>query len=226
MRHAPKVLLPLLAALLAGGTLAAPAVATTQPGPRPAPGAQPHAPQAMQVAYYRGDPLGGGQLLSRTVTPGPGERPFQNAPGGATHAVVTTPSGQRVVALRDTRSQPGPGADAGRPRQGPGAGGPGPNGAAPQGRSGMARQDPGVLGSALRGATRVTFYGADPLQGGRVTATITLNGTATNQEGAVAQAARQARFAVVERPGERLIVDLSAGPAQPGQTPPRGAGRP
>lgn len=91
----------------------------------------------MQVTYYRGDPLNGGQRLN-TVTVNPpapaarsaaGQRTHplvQNAPQGATHAVITTPSGQRVVNLNDAQAQGGlrRGEDRDRgPRGGEGRGG-------------------------------------------------------------------------------------------------------
>lgn len=231
MQSARKVLLPLLAALLAGGALAAtPAAGRTAARTGQQAQAQPGAARTLAVTYYRGDPLNGGQLLgTRTVTPQPGERPFQNAPGGATHAVVTTPFGKRVVNLSEAQNQARPGGTDGRP-------GEGPDGAPPQGQRGAAQGgatddaarpqgNPGPLGGALRGATRVTFYTADPLQGGRAIRSVTLSGNGANQQAAITQAAGQARFAVVERPGERVVVDLSAAAGQPGRTAPQGTGR-
>lgn len=94
--------------------------------------------------------------------------------------------------------------------------------------AGQAREDRGGLGAALRGATRVTFYSADPLQGGRILRSVALGGAVPNQQPSLTEAAQGAAFAVVERPGERVIVALS-GPARPDQpaapTAPQGPGR-
>lgn len=230
MPNTLKVLTSLLAAaFLAGGALAAAPTPAQRPPPPPAQGQR--APQAAQVTYYRGDPLAGGQRLTTSaLTPQPGGRLFQDAPRGATFAVVSTPSGRRVVNLQEAGSQPPgpppmPGEAGGppEPRDGalageqPGAplgerGAPGgPRGGGPQ----DTRRDLGGLGGALRGASRVTFYGGDPLRGGRVLQTVTLAQTPGSPDAALTRAARQARFAVVERPGERWIVDLTAAPGQP-----------
>lgn len=77
--------------------------------------------QAMQVAYYSGDPLKGGQRLSTKTVTAPADGPqggrqegaqqganplAQNAPKGATHAVITTPFGRRVVNLSSSQNAP------------------------------------------------------------------------------------------------------------------------
>lgn len=231
MRTRLNILTPLLAATFLGASAFA-ATPTTAQRAAPSPAGQQQAapqqraPQSVQVAYYQGDPLGGGRLLqTRSVSaqggPQMGGGLFQNAPAGATYAVVTTPFGKRVVNLGDAQNRqppaggPGgmpPGQDQpGAPMNGPaGDRAPGGNGG-PQDRQGV----PNALGPALRGATAVTFYSANPLNGGRALQTIRLGTSAGTQDAALQQAARQAKFAVVERPGERLIVDLSAIPARP-----------
>ncbi|ACO47496.1 hypothetical protein DEDE109153_15480 [Deinococcus deserti] len=77
------------------------------------------------------------------------------------------------------------------------------------------------LGGALRGATRVTFYNGDPLKGAQPTQTIQLTGSPESQATALNRAAQQASFAVIERPGGRVVVDLKATSTQPGQPAPR-----
>ncbi|MCP2014405.1 hypothetical protein L1280_001556 [Deinococcus sp. HSC-46F16] len=245
MRNRLNLLTPVLAAaVLVSSALAAPGSANA--GPRttaPATAGQ-RTPttqtQAPQVTYYRGDPLQGGQRLGTTSVTTPRGDLFQNAPAGATHAVVTTPTGQRVVALQDARNRPQAGQEhdgnrgtrdaqngnadrtqraapsrdrAVEPRTGNQA-------AAPQPRS-----DLDVLSRALQGASRVTFYTADPLNGGRVIQSITLSGNAGAPQAALTQAAQAAKFAVVERNGTREVVDLSAAAAQPEQAAPRGPQR-
>ncbi|GMA14232.1 hypothetical protein E5F05_02650 (plasmid) [Deinococcus metallilatus] len=230
MRTNHNILTPLLAAtFLAGSAFAAGPTTAQRALSSPPPQAQ-RAPQAVQVAYYRGDPLKGGQLLTTaSVTPRTGGQLFQNAPGGATYAVVTTPFGRRVVNLQATQARGRP--DGGGPGDAGGSrgGGVAQPGSSPTGEPGHSRgpaepggaQGPrdrlGVLGGVLRGASSVTFYTADPLQGGRAVQTLQLSVGAGDQDAALTQAARQARFAVVERGGETLIVDLNAAPLQPGQ---------
>lgn len=131
MRNDPRRLLPLFAtalltAGLTGNAFAAQAKATaTKTAPartaqantaqaRPAQGnaAQPGnraAPRpAPQITYYRGDPLSGGTRLGTAAgTRQPGSAPFADAPQGATHALITTPSGRRIVDLRDAAQNAG-----------------------------------------------------------------------------------------------------------------------
>lgn len=237
MRTRLNILTPLLAATFLGASAFAATPTTAQRVAPPSAGQQQaappqRAPQSVQVAYYQGDPLSGGRLLqTRSVSAPGGPRMggglFQNVPAGATHAVVTTPFGKRVVNLKDAQNrqlpadgpnQGGPGGmppgqdQPGPPTNGPaGDRAPGGNGGPQQDRQGT----PNALGPALRGATAVTFYSANPLNGGRALQTIRLGTSAGAQDAALQQAARQAKFAVVERPGERLIVDLSAIPARP-----------
>ena len=77
----------------------------TQPGSRNAPR------QAPQITYYSGDPLSGGTRLG-TAAAGegqPGRAPFADAPQGATHALITMPSGRRIVNLQDVAQNGGRG---------------------------------------------------------------------------------------------------------------------
>lgn len=241
MRNRLNLLTPVLAAatVFASSALAAPGSASASPrtaapattGERTA---TPQA-QATQATYYRGDPLQGGQRLGTTVT-APRGALFQNAPTGATHAVITTPAGQRVVSLQEARNR----TQADQDRDGNRVGRDTQDGnadrtqraapsrdRAPEQRAGNqatapeARGSLDVLGRALQGASRVTFYTADPLNGGRVIQSVTLSGNAGAQQAALTQAARQAKFAVVERNGTREIVDLSAASTQPQQGPRR-----
>ncbi|WP_272976556.1 hypothetical protein [Deinococcus geothermalis] len=242
MRHKFNALTPLLAATF----LASSAMATASKATAALP-ATPHAvdqrPQSgpthpLKISYYRGDPLAGGQRLQTvSFTPRPGLPLFQNVPTGATYAVVTTPFGQSVVKLSDVRGrrearQPGPGDTRGP--DGPQDRDPGQEQPRPQGAAQTPFQDnrgaraglqdgqtgSGALEHALRGASRVTFYDGDPLAGGRVIESLRLDKPASNQAAALTQAARGAKFAVIERPGERLIVALGA--AQPGPQGPQG----
>lgn len=238
MRNA-QTMTALIALTLMTGTAAFAASSTAPQRQAPAQ-TQPGTPQApsRQVAYYKGNPLSGGQLLKTvTVTAGPGTSLTQNAPQGATYAVITTPRGQEIINLQAAQVRP---QDQGQAAPTPGRGAPdGPArpdarpGAAPQGTGGPVpgtrpsapagpamganaapRDDAGSLGRMLRGATSVTFYTADPLKGGQATQTIRLTDPAA-QQAALTQAAKTAKFAVVERGGERVIVDLSSTPPAP-----------
>ncbi|UBV44727.1 hypothetical protein LAJ19_16350 (plasmid) [Deinococcus taeanensis] len=62
----------------------------------------------------------------------------------------------------------------------------------------------------MRGASSVTFYAADPLKGGKATQTVKVTGNDANAQAEITQVAKTAIFAVVERNGEQIIVDLSA----------------
>ena len=104
-----------------------------QPGPAQGSAAQPgsrNAPrQAPQITYYRGDPLSGGTRLG-TAAAGerqPGRAPFADAPQGATHALITTPSGRRIVTSgRGPERRAGGRRRSGRPKWPRGGGSPGP----------------------------------------------------------------------------------------------------
>lgn len=241
MRHRLTLLTPVLAAaVLASSALAAPGTANASPRGTASTAAGQRTPttqpQALQVTYYRGDPLQGGQRLGTTVTAPRGDL-LQNVPTGATHAVVTTPAGQRVVILQDARNRTQPGRDRDGDRAVRDAAGdrtqrgtPAGDRAAEQRAGGQAttpqaRGTVDALGRALQGASRVTFYTADPLKGGQVIRTITLSTNAGAQQAALTQAANGAKFAVVERNGTREIVDLSATSTQPQQTAPQGPRR-
>lgn len=213
---------------------------------------QQRAGQTVTVAYYQGNPLNGGQLIkTTTVTAQRGAQLFQNAPQGATYALITTPRGKQVINLKtaQTRTQDqGRGApdqnarpDAqrgGNQSQQNGLRGPGDEAARTQNsvngqrgdRDGAPQvgRDGSALGGLLRGASSVTFYTADPLKGGKATQTIQLSGTGASQEAALTQAAKNAGFAVIERNGEQVVVDLSAAPTfsgRAGDTAPQGPQR-
>ncbi|MFC5846812.1 hypothetical protein [Deinococcus petrolearius] len=238
-----KMLTALMALTFMTGTaFAAPNTAAAQPrtpGQTQAPSQTQQRPnQAAQVAYYKGSPLGGGQLLKTvTLTAQRGDALFQNAPQGATHAVVTTPFGRQVVNLKtaqtqqkdrgapDQDSRTGKAAQASR-AQAPAARGADDQRGGQQGERQTGHGDRG-LGGLLRGATSVTFYAADPLKGGKATQTVRLGTDAQAQQAALTQAAKGARFAVVERGGEQVIVDLaqSAFPGGTGAAAPQGPQR-
>lgn len=226
-------------------TTAAPRTSTGAPQTAPQsrqPSAQPQRgdrPERgpLTVKYYAGDPLKGGKLLS-SATIQPADRdaerpaqPFANAPRGATHVTIGTPFGTRVLTLKDAQAGAfdGRGGPDGHGR-GDRTGAPDDSSAAPRSdanRPGDARSDRGPRGDragapndglrlpGLQGASRVTFYAADPLAGGKAQTSIALNGALTAaQQQAVSQAASKAKFAVIERGGETTIVDLSAQPAR------------
>lgn len=253
MRNQLNLLTPVLAAVLASGALAAPGTANASPrgttskaaGQR-TPTTQTQAP-TLQVTYYRGDPLQGGQRLGTTATAtAPRGDLFQNAPTGATHAVITTPAGQQVVNLQDVQNrtaadqraagdqdrdgdrasrQERSGAVGQTQRAAPTADRAPEQRADRQATAPQARSTLDGLGRALRRASRVTFYTADPLKGGQVIGSVTLSGNAEAQQAALTQGVRQAKFAVVERNGTREIVDLSAASTPPQQAAPQGPQR-
>ncbi|SMB78390.1 hypothetical protein [Deinococcus hopiensis] len=226
MRMNHRTLTALFAAtLLTSSVLAAPTAAktaaSTAQGQLQDRGPQ---AQAMQVTYYAGHPLQGGKRLSSaTVTPQRGSTPFANAPKGATYAVMTTPFGKRIVNLknaqaqqpRDDRGGP-PGPDGAPPQSGQNGrernGGGAPTGQAPADRPapGQDRGPRGGPDGMYRGATSVTYYNADPLNGGKVLKTVKLTNTTT-----APQAPSGAKYAVIDRGGDQEVVNLTALPSAP-----------
>ncbi len=222
MNNTRNILTPLLAALLIGTSLAS-AQTQQQQGAAAPPAAQGQAFQRgarpargpITVKYYSGNPLKGGALISTaTIQPQSGSAtPFANAPKGATYVALTTPFGTRISTLKDAQAQPSRG---GAQRGGEGLmngaqSGPG-RATNPQGRGGLNQGATVALHlPGLQGASRVSFYAGDPLAGGAAQTSVALSGTpSAQQQQALTQAAAKAKFVVIERSGETLVVNLSA----------------
>ncbi|PYE52753.1 hypothetical protein [Deinococcus yavapaiensis] len=260
MNRTKKLLVPVLATLLAGSTLAGAQTTSRTRTPTPRTNTQTQQPRqqrgdrsaraSLTVKFYAGDPLKGGTLLSTATIQRDAARPanlFANAPKGATYVSIETPSGTRVMTLKDAQANAfdgrGPdGRDAGNDRNASGdrsapngrdarngqgdasndrnapSADPRRPGDAQDGRGSLrdrmgAPDDGGLRLPGLQGASRVTFYASDPLAGGKAQTSISLNGALTAaQQQAVSQAASNAKFAVIERGGQTLVVDLAAQP--------------
>ncbi|PYE53779.1 hypothetical protein [Deinococcus yavapaiensis] len=152
MTDPKKLLVPVLATLLASSAFAATQAqnrsntntttprtntqtqqAPQQRGDRPAPRGP------LTVKYYAGNPLEGGKVLSTATIQPPAQNattptnPFANAPKGTTHVAISDGFGTRILTLQDAQAQPFGDRDGfGRGRGGPGgSGGRGDRGAPP-----------------------------------------------------------------------------------------------
>ncbi|ADV65962.1 hypothetical protein [Deinococcus maricopensis] len=91
-----------------------------------------------------------------------------------------------------------------------------PNDRVDRGNRSADQSGAGLRLPGLRDASSVTFYATDPLTGGQAQHTINLSATPTaQQQQAITQASSKAKYAVIERNGETVIVNLTTQPGAP-----------